>query len=227
MSTQPSPIGQMVTEALERLGQLRQQVDASDAARAELATTVNKSASQVASLGAQVTKLTQQLAGQAEQTEAGEAPPRVIPEWDTLDRNDAAREWRKLIDWTDGVLVGVYGVATEQLPPCWPRHSAIRAELSWLRAAYLQGMESDSGSRVGEWHTRWLPEALSRIHAHLLRRGCVQEKRGGRNTEYSIGQHREADESALSREATWDSQAWIDDIAKRDAAPAEGESTTE
>jgi hypothetical protein len=99
---------------------------------------------------------------------AGSAPI----DWPTLDAEQAATAWDNLAHWITHTLVPWHEITRDQLPDCWALHRPAVIQLSWLhhthKAAHRPGA---TGHLVADWHTRWLPAALSTITAAIPRHG--------------------------------------------------------
>lgn len=164
----------MLTDTISRVAISEQRLDQLDKNVATVAHSVNTVSAQVEEVAEQGRRLAAAVEALAGDDEADSEAPAVLPRWAQLNQDEAHRAWIGLNDWLLGVLVPVYEVTVAQLHGCWPAHPAIREELSWLRACWIQAYEADRGASAAEWHTRWLPGCLDRIAAHFKRAGCSQ-----------------------------------------------------
>lgn len=213
-SPKPTELGRLIQDTAEKLGVLEYRLEAIAQGQDDTSSTVSELSKTVHKLGNQVSGLTDMVTALTNKSEDDDESPPAVTNWRDLSQEKAADAWRSLHSWIDEVLVGIYEVSTSQLPSCWAWHKSVRAELTWLRAAYDQAMESDRGSAVGEWHTRWLPGALDRISKHLDRYGCnVMDE----NTRRPVGHAHAHGPPPPSTEGTWDMEAWLDDIGGRES----------
>jgi len=138
----------------------------------------------------------------ADDAAAGPAPvPTPAMAWAQLSPADAAAAWPALGDWVADRLCGSYQLTRVQLPDCWPVHSRAVLELAWLRTMYLVAAAHAArhpGS-VAEWHTRWLPGALTNLATTIDPLECAPGRH--RLTEYERGQHEDALDKALRAES--------------------------
>lgn len=101
-------------------------------------------------------------------------------DWARLDIGERERRWDALVAWT-GWLQEHYA-AWVTLPPCWPRHEALRAELEFFRSWHAQLLDDGDGSEGVSWHaslraaaTAWKDLADCEHDAQFVRR----TERGG------------------------------------------------
>jgi hypothetical protein len=84
------------------------------------------------------------------------ADPCQVPDWRSLDAQQASAQWRLLVDWCRNVLYLTY--ARPVWRPCWYRHGQVVEELSTLCALWHWSHRKDAPpTRAGEWHARWWP----------------------------------------------------------------------
>lgn len=216
---------QEINDLTQQVGKLAEQAREHGGLLSELAPEVQDQRETLAKL----VDLVKDMAGA--EVDDGDAvdPDLTVVAWHTLDQQQARRAWDSLVTWLDEVAVPVYRITRSQLPDCWPRHAAIRNELSWLRTAHAQAYrEGASAALVGEWHTRHLPAVLDRIHGHATgwgrsARTCGVGQCADRVGESGLPYDQDPDE--IGREITgrsvWDLGAIEDDIDARPAPPEE------
>lgn len=155
---------------------------------AELATAVPEDLpSRVSGLQHVITEEVGRLRGEvdlllAESRKHGQ-PSTTLVNWPELAEDAAAGQWAVLARWLGEVLVPTYELTRDELPDCWALHPAVVVELSWLRTAYVQAyLPGAASTLIADWHSRWRPAVLSRVHAltrecapgrHVARRGPV------------------------------------------------------
>jgi hypothetical protein len=186
-SAQVSPTAELTALAvhLRRLSARAEELNASHTALASLVT--SNLQPEIAALRRDSTE---QLAIQAAQihrlctAHASEHPPPV--DWPTLTADQATVEWEKLAIWIADVLVPWYEITREQLPDCWALHRPALLELSWLHATHQEAFTPNAAAHhAADWHTRWLPAALHRIHEIIPRRGVRYCGAGGHLVNHS------------------------------------------
>ena len=96
---------------------------------------------------------------------------------------------------------GDFFMATDKLPDCWPVHPRAVLELAWLRTMHLVAAAhaAHHPGSVAEWHTRWLPGALTNLATTIDPLECAPGRH--RLTEYERGQHEDALDKALRAES--------------------------
>lgn len=141
-------------------------------------------------------------ADDADNDAAGPVPvPTPAMAWAQLSAADAATAWQALGDWVADRLCGSYQLTRVQLPDCWAVHPRAVLELAGLRTMYLVAAAHAArhpGS-VAEWHTRWLPGALTNLATTIDPLECAPGRH--RLTEYERGQHEDALDKALRAES--------------------------
>lgn len=94
--------------------------------------------------------------------------------WDTLDKEEYARQLAGLRDWVNGILRIQYPEYTDpeaegteyRLPGCWEQHPAALWELGNLHAEWQRVYDSPDVAALGHallFHDRWLPQTLRRL----------------------------------------------------------------
>lgn len=115
--------------------------------------------------------------------------------WSQLSRQDKHAAWDALGGWVAEVLTPDYRLTRVELPDCWPAHPRAVRELAWLRTLHIA--TTATGVRpeiVAEWHTRWLPGAITNIAMTVDPRECAPGRH--RLTEHERRQHEIALEDA-------------------------------
>ena len=122
-------------------------------------------------LGAVDTAVHQLAADVARLTDREPAEPVPCPLLDPAGLDTAG-----LLGWLDQVYVQYDGAA---LPACWAWHPGVVAELAWLWLAHEAAHATADPCRVGDWHDRYRPGVVRRVHDAL--KGCdVAEHAPGR-----------------------------------------------
>jgi hypothetical protein len=69
-----------------------------------------------------------------------------------------------LMSWVEAVYLWY---PDAELPSCWLWHPAVVEELWWLHGAYASAFDESAGSwsRIGDWHDRFRPGVVRRLHA--------------------------------------------------------------
>ena len=94
-------------------------------------------------------------------------------DWPALTEEQAREQWPILGRWIAEVFVPWYEITRDELPDCWPLHRPALVELSWLRSAHVQAyLPSSPPSVAGEWHQRWRPGVVERLHVVIDRIAC-------------------------------------------------------
>ncbi|MFR9802553.1 hypothetical protein ACL02T_09655 [Pseudonocardia sp. RS010] len=94
-------------------------------------------------------------------------------DWPALTEAQAREQWPVLGRWIAEIFVPWYEITRDELPDCWPLHRPALVELSWLRSAHVQAyLRSSPPSVAGEWHQRWRPGVVERLHAVIDRTLC-------------------------------------------------------
>jgi hypothetical protein len=71
--------------------------------------------------------------------------------WTRLSPAELQERWRVLAAWV-GWLQDHYAPWVK-LPPCWPRHEALRSELEFFRAWHTQLLEDGDAVEGTNWHS--------------------------------------------------------------------------
>ncbi|MEY9961514.1 hypothetical protein [Streptacidiphilus sp. MAP5-52] len=107
-----------------------------------------------------MTDLLIELTAQKEEEvpEEEEWDPTAVPDWRTMNREDAREAWTTLVAWCRDVLYPTYCNPTIWRP-CWYQHARIREELTWLCAHWHWSYKVKGAppTRAAEWHARWWP----------------------------------------------------------------------
>lgn len=111
--------------------------------------------------------LTAELADRA-RNQAVRAGPRAVPSWLAAPADAALT--RRLLDELDAWVRTVflrYTDANQVLPDCWPWHPDVVEELLWLMHGWLTAYQGENASvgLVGDWHDRYRPGVVRRIHS--------------------------------------------------------------
>jgi len=107
-----------------------------------------------------------------------ELPPKPAPTpamgWTAMSEAEARDAWEALAGWVDDVLCGEYRLSRAQLPDCWPVHPRAVRELAWLRTLHLATARHArrAPAAAAEWHTRWLPAAVTNLREAVDAREC-------------------------------------------------------
>jgi hypothetical protein len=110
-----------------------------------------------------------------------EKPKNPPVDWASLSEEQAAEQWPILARWVGEILVPRYELTRNELPDCWALHPPVVAELSWLRAAYVQAHLTRSPPQLGaDWHTRWRPAVMARIRELIKPDECSPGKHSPR-----------------------------------------------
>jgi hypothetical protein len=72
-------------------------------------------------------------------------------DWKRLSPPELQDRWRSLAAWVRW-LQDNYGTWVK-LPPCWPRHEALRSELEYYRAWHLQLLADGDATEGTSWHS--------------------------------------------------------------------------
>ncbi len=72
-------------------------------------------------------------------------------DWANLGPAELNQRWRSLAAWVRW-LQDNYGNWVK-LPPCWPRHEALRSELEFFRAWHAQLLEDGDATEGTNWHS--------------------------------------------------------------------------
>jgi hypothetical protein len=119
----------------------------------------------------------------------------VPPEWLTVTDPAQAVLWLADLDqWTRDVWVQY-----QPIPPCWPWHPSIVAELLTVRVTWAAATAAGaSPADLGTWHDRWRPGTAHRISKWMA--GC--ERSGGQHVT-GPGIRWDIDRSVLDEIAEW------------------------
>ncbi|OSY35991.1 MULTISPECIES: hypothetical protein [Pseudonocardia] len=94
--------------------------------------------------------------------------------WSELAPQARQAAWDALGDWVADVLNHEYRLSRAELPDCWALHPRAVRELAWLRTLHRDCAAADTRpDQVAEWHTRWLPAAITNVAAAIDPRECV------------------------------------------------------
>lgn len=94
--------------------------------------------------------------------------------WSELAPQARQAAWDALGGWVADVLNYEYRLSRAQLPDCWALHPRAVRELAWLRTLHRDATAADTHpAQVAEWHTRWLPAAITNLAAAIDPRECV------------------------------------------------------
>lgn len=72
-------------------------------------------------------------------------------DWSSLSHAELDRRWRTLASWVRWLQDNY--APWVKLPPCWPRHEALRAELEFFRAWHVQLLEDGDATEGTSWHS--------------------------------------------------------------------------
>lgn len=121
---------------------------------------------QAAGLADQVTRLSRLLTP-SPAGGGGDDPERVYPRiWAVMDGAERIKALRYLARWVTKILFVTYPHVAAELPPCWPAHPAVVAELDWLCWVWEETWAGQTPLRASDaawWHDRWLPGVQARI----------------------------------------------------------------
>lgn len=205
----------MLTDTIGRVAVVEHRVSQLGGDLAEIGAGQDDVQRGVASLQEQISGVYNQLAVLTAEAQEAEPDETTLVDWSSLTRAEALREWDRLYLWLDTLLVPTYEITVTQLRPCWTHHPAVREELSWLRVCWAQAYRraGSSGAAAGEWHARWLPNALDRVEKHFERRGCTLGKHGDQHLPEEIRTTIKSDD--LAEMKLWLNEGRDDDIQRR------------
>lgn len=116
--------------------------------------------------------------------------------WSELAPQARQAAWDALGDWVADVLNHEYRLSRAELPDCWALHPRAVRELAWLRTLHRDCAAADTRpDQVAEWHTRWLPAAITNLAAAIDPRECVP------------GRHRLTEDEQRAHETALDAAA--------------------
>jgi len=117
------------------------------------------------------------------------------PEWLTVDDPELAVRWLADLDqWTRDVWMRY-----QQLPPCWPWHPSVVAELLVCQHLWANAAMPGSGpDALAAWHDRWRPGA-----AHRTTRVMAACERAGGFHVAQTGARWAVDQTVLDELALW------------------------
>ena len=92
--------------------------------------------------------------------------PIPAPRWWRLQGRERAEALARLRAWADTVFRPGYGHLAGQVGPCWEQHDLCLYQLAWLSEMHTAIFLSPGRVLASEadWHTRFMPGALSLIH---------------------------------------------------------------
>jgi len=100
----------------------------------------------------------------------------------------SSEDWNNLVEWVDQ-LNGDYSLLGDYaIPPCWPAHPGVVAELaglwrSWIHAVINDARAKKQGSSdLTAWHDRWFWPFMDRIKTGTLQNNELQEGAPCRST---------------------------------------------
>ena len=164
-------------DVASELAALRRSLRETDGIARESAEVLSETAPLVAELAEQVAALRdagvgvsvahEDSATAATRATLGMAPIPPTPWcWPLFDHDEAAAAWEALALWVGEVLAPGYELTRRDLPDCWALHPRMVAELSWLRASYLEAhARGEVAVKAADWHLRHLPGALAALAA--------------------------------------------------------------
>ena len=72
-------------------------------------------------------------------------------DWTSLGPAELKQRWQSLATWVRWLLE--HYSTWVKLPPCWPRHEALRSELEFFRAWHAQLLEDGDATEGTNWHS--------------------------------------------------------------------------
>lgn len=110
-------------------------------------------------------------------------------DWDRLDPVARRQQWGKLASWV--AWLQEHYESWVKLPPCWPRHEALRSELAFFKGWHEEVMRGGDGYDGTSWHSHLRDAA----EAWLAVADCQHEdkpwRRGSRADPEAVRQHLE------------------------------------
>jgi hypothetical protein len=137
--------------------------------------------------------------------ELGVTDPAGLPRpWDPTTCPDELRQ--ELWEWLDQVATWINHEyawrSTSLIPPCWPRHPHLVAELAVLACLRATAADATSPDQLEDWHRYALPHFQERMTARLGDSGC----RNGHTDWPAAGRfdHFTGHQAAAQRQHTFD-----------------------
>ena len=81
-----------------------------------------------------------------------------VRNWQRLPPAARRQQWQRLADWV-GWLQDNYQPWVK-LPPCWPRHEALRSELNFFQQYYEEVLNGETGYEGTSWHAQLRAAAI-------------------------------------------------------------------
>jgi hypothetical protein len=97
-------------------------------------------------------------------------------DWAGLGPAELDQRWQSLAAWVRWLLE--HYSTWVKLPPCWPRHEALRSELEFFRAWHVQLLEDGDATEGTNWHSA----LRSAAGAWMELADCDHENRFSRRT---------------------------------------------
>lgn len=110
-------------------------------------------------------------------------------DWDQLDPIARRRHWEELASWV--AWLQEHYDPWVKLPPCWPRHEALRSELAFFKGWHEDILRGGDGYDGTTWHSHLRDAA----EAWKVLADCQHEekpwRRGSRSSPEAVRQHLE------------------------------------
>jgi hypothetical protein len=125
----------------------------------------------IADLTVTLKRVTGQRRGEKDAGKEAGYEPGPAPRWWQLDGTERADAIDRLRAWVDTVFRPGYGHLAGKVGPCWEQHDLCLYQLAWLSELHTVIFLSPDRLLTSEadWHTRWLPSAVSDMAAETSR----------------------------------------------------------
>lgn len=191
----------MLTNLMGDVALLRSRMDKIDELEvAERLRLLDQGLLQVVDQISHVGQLLQELQQGEEETKP-DFNPAAVPDFLTLDQEQATAVWQWLVDWVAKVLRPAYLGAGANSPwrPCWYQHRRVLLELIWVCAHWHWSYEKGAPpARAAEWHTRWLPHLETFLAKQFVGCGAGDTYTPANSSKPKLRVHRHPDRYATA-----------------------------